>query len=51
MPVRPAAVAGTWYPGSAGALARDVDAYLDQAADWAEGSIRAVIAPHAGLMF
>jgi len=51
MPIRPAAVAGTWYPGSAGALARDVDAYLDQAADWAEGPIRAVIAPHAGLMF
>jgi MEMO1 family protein len=51
MPIRPAAVAGTWYPGSAGALTRDVDAYLDQAAAWPGGSIRAVIAPHAGLMF
>ena len=51
MTVRPAAVAGTWYPGTAGALARDVDAYLAQAADWTGGEIRAVIAPHAGLMF
>ena len=28
MHVRPAAVAGTWYPGSRGALTREVDAYL-----------------------
>ena len=26
--IRPAAVAGSWYPGSPGALARDVDAYV-----------------------
>ena len=26
--IRPAAVAGSWYPGTAGALARDVDAHL-----------------------
>ena len=51
MPVRPAAVAGTWYPGSAGALTREVDAYLASAAEWTGGAIRAVIAPHAGLMF
>src|SRR5829696_1399536 len=51
MTVRPAAVAGTWYPGTSGALARDVDGYLAQAADWDGGEIRAVIAPHAGLMF
>lgn len=51
MPTRSAAVAGTWYPGSAGALAREVDAHLQQAARWPGGSIRAVIAPHAGLMF
>jgi len=51
MTVRPAAVAGTWYPGTSGALARDVDGYLAQAADWTGGEIRAVIAPHAGLMF
>jgi MEMO1 family protein len=51
MTVRPAAVAGTWYPGTSGALARDVDAYLEQAADWPGGKIHAVIAPHAGLIF
>src|SRR3954469_3496958 len=51
MPIRPAAVAGTWYPGSAGALTRDVDGYLQQAAEWTGGPIQAVLAPHAGLMF
>jgi MEMO1 family protein len=51
---RPAAVAGSWYPASPGALARDVDGYLaDAAADPAtlHGRLAAVIAPHAGLMF
>jgi AmmeMemoRadiSam system protein B len=51
MPTRPAAVAGTWYPGTAGALARDVDAYLAAVDVTARGRIHAVIAPHAGLMF
>ena len=51
MPIRPAAVAGTWYPGSAGALTRDVDGYLQHTADWTGGPIQAVLAPHAGLMF
>jgi len=51
MATRPAAVAGTWYPGTAGALTRDVDAYLQEAAAWPGGDITAVIAPHAGLMF
>jgi AmmeMemoRadiSam system protein B len=50
---RPAAVAGTWYPGSAGALTRDVDAYLARVADdvMPRGAVTAIIAPHAGLMF
>ena len=51
MPIRPAAVAGTWYPGTAGALTREVDGYLAAAPDWNGGPITAVIAPHAGLMF
>ena len=51
MPTRPAAVAGTWYPGTAGALSRDVDWYLQRAPEWTGGPVRAVIAPHAGLMF
>lgn len=51
MNVRPAAVAGTWYPGTAGALAREVDTYVAAAADALGGEVRALIAPHAGLMF
>jgi len=51
LPIRPAAVAGTWYPGTAGALTRDVDGYLQHAEDWTGGPIQAVLAPHAGLMF
>ena len=51
MPVRPSAVAGTWYPGSAGALTRDVDAYLAGAGDPVAGDIVALFVPHAGLMF
>lgn len=48
---RPPAVAGTWYPATAGALSREVDAHLAQAPAWRHGQIRALIAPHAGLMF
>jgi MEMO1 family protein len=49
---RPAAVAGTWYPRTAGALGREVDAYLaDVPDDRAPADVGAIIAPHAGLMF
>ena len=48
---RPAVVAGTWYPGNPGALVRDVDDYLEQAAVEPGSGVRAIIAPHAGLMF
>ena len=51
MSIRPAAVAGTWYPGTAGALTREVDGYVAAAPDGPEGDVRALIAPHAGLMF
>jgi len=51
MNVRPAAVAGTWYPGTPGALTREVDGYLEAAGEGPVGDIRAVIAPHAGIMF
>ena len=51
MPTRPAAVAGTWYPGTAAALTREVERYLQDAPEWTSGPIRAVIAPHAGLIF
>ena len=49
--IRPTAVAGTWYPGSAGALTREVDAYLSAAAEGPAGRVQAIVAPHAGLMF
>ncbi len=50
---RPAAVAGTWYPAIPGALAREVDGYLDAVDPRAipRGGLQAVIAPHTGLMF
>lgn len=48
---RPAAVAGTWYPGTRGALTREVDAYLSAVEDVPRGLVQAVIAPHAGIMF
>jgi MEMO1 family protein len=51
MSVRPTAVAGTWYPGSAAALAHDVDEYVAAAGDVPPGQLRAILAPHAGLMF
>jgi AmmeMemoRadiSam system protein B len=49
--VRPAAVAGTWYPRVPGALAREVDAYLNAASEGPPGEVRAIVSPHAGLMF
>jgi len=48
--VRPAAVAGMFYPGSAGTLAHDVDAYLD-AAKPLPLRPKALIAPHAGYIY
>ena len=50
--VRPAAVAGSWYPAIAGALAKEVDQYVaDADVDPIPSHVRAVIAPHAGLMY
>ena len=48
---RPPAVAGTWYPGTAAALTREVDTYLGDAVIDVQGDVRAIIAPHAGIMF
>jgi AmmeMemoRadiSam system protein B len=49
--IRPTAVAGTWYPRVPGALLREVDGYLNAAADGPRGQVRAIVSPHAGLMF
>ncbi|MEX2660770.1 MAG: AmmeMemoRadiSam system protein B [Vicinamibacterales bacterium] len=51
MRIRPAAVAGTWYPGTAGALTREVDGYVAAAEVEPRDDVRAILAPHAGLMF
>jgi AmmeMemoRadiSam system protein B len=51
MPVRPAAVAGSWYPASRPALTREVDEHLGAAPDGPAGSVMALVAPHAGIMF
>jgi MEMO1 family protein len=51
-PVRRPAVAGSWYPGSAQALAREVDRYLAAVPrPVVRGTIRGLVAPHAGLVY
>jgi AmmeMemoRadiSam system protein B len=50
-PLRRAAVAGSWYPGVASRLTADVDRYLANADVDPGPRLRAVIAPHAGLMY
>jgi AmmeMemoRadiSam system protein B len=52
-PIRPPAVSGTWYPGSAAALAAAVDAHLAGAAITPPrlATLTALIAPHAGLIY
>ena len=50
--VRPSSLAGRWYDADPGALARSVNAYLDDAQLPAlEGEVIAVIAPHAGHLY
>jgi predicted class III extradiol MEMO1 family dioxygenase len=50
--LRAAAVAGQWYPGDPARLAREVDAHLAAAEfDLPEHPLRAIVAPHAGLMY
>mgnify|MGYP000275532530 CR=1 FL=1 len=50
--VRPAHCAGSWYPGDATTLARQVDSLLEKAAPPSiEGKPRALICPHAGYQY
>src|SRR5579862_6190624 len=49
--IRKAAVAGSWYPGSAPALTAAVDRHLAGATRDVAGDLVALIAPHAGLMY
>ena len=49
--LRRAAVAGSWYPGLASRLSTEVDRYLADARVDSLPQLRAVVAPHAGLMY
>src|SRR5438132_13940335 len=49
--VRRAAVAGSWYPDTAPALAAAVDRHLAAPTRDVDGELTALIAPHAGLMY
>jgi MEMO1 family protein len=50
--LRPAAVAGSWYPGERAPLVAEVDRYLaDVPADESAAPLVALIAPHAGLRY
>ncbi|HEY7513568.1 MAG TPA: AmmeMemoRadiSam system protein B, partial [Vicinamibacteria bacterium] len=50
--VRKAAVAGSWYPGTAAAVSSAVEGYLAAAgAVSAPGRLVALLCPHAGLRY
>ena len=49
--IRPAAVAGSFYPGDSAALARDIAGYLSGASPGARTPPKAIIAPHAGYRY
>lgn len=51
-PVRPEAVAGSWYPSRPDALTAEVDRYLSSVTEAPPpGRILGLVAPHAGLMY
>jgi AmmeMemoRadiSam system protein B len=51
-PLRPEAVAGSWYSDSPDTLAKEVDHYLSTVADEPSGDrVFGLVAPHAGLMY
>ncbi len=50
--VRRAAVAGSWYPGTAAAIAEEVDRYLEAAGPVSvPGRLVGLVSPHAGLRY
>ncbi len=50
--IRQPAVAGMFYPADPAELQAEIDTYLQQAADFAQGEPpRAIIAPHAGYVY
>jgi len=52
MPIRPAAMAGSWYPGEPERLAAEIDVYLEAATlPPLPGRVVALVSPHAGLRY
>ena len=49
--IRPAAMAGSFYPGETSALAAEVAGYLADASAASAPAPKAIIAPHAGYMY
>ena len=50
--IRRTSVAGTWYPGNPTRLVSQLDGYLERARiDAPGGRLRAIVVPHAGLMY
>lgn len=49
--IRPAAVAGTFYPAEAGPLRAQVASFLDRARPAPGQGLRALVAPHAGYLY
>lgn len=51
-PLRPEAVAGSWYPGRPAVLAAEVDRFLSEVSDTPPAeTVLGLVAPHAGLMY
>ena len=50
--LRPSAIAGRWYPGSAATLRRDIESYFERSPreSW-PGRILGLVAPHAGYAY
>jgi len=50
--VRPSPIAGRWYDGDPVRLAREIDAYLDEATlPPLNGEVLGLVVPHAGIMY
>lgn len=50
--VRKSVIAGTWYPGNASTLRREIQKYLDRAEPpKIKGRLAAVVSPHAGYIY
>jgi AmmeMemoRadiSam system protein B len=50
--LRPSILAGTWYPGTPGALAKTIQGYLSEVkTPGPAGTLKAIIVPHAGYRY